>query len=710
MSEQKSDLYNFFNAMSIAVIGASNSRGKVGFDVVNNLQACHYPGVIYPVNPKSKEIQGIKAYKSLKMIKKPIGLVIIAVPSKYVLPVIDDMNDLEIKNAIIITAGFKEIGSEGAILEKELGEKLLTYGIRAIGPNCLGLLDTKLPLNASFASKMPRKGNLAFISQSGALITGILDWAENEGIGFSSFISVGNKLNVDEVDLIEELGNDSKTSAILAYLESIDHGTEFIEVCQNVVKKKPILVIKSGKSAAGARAASSHTGSMTGTNTSYDTAFAKAGVIRADTVEELFDSATAFSTQPLPKGPNLCIITNAGGPGIIATDEAEFQELRLTTLEGSTINYLREKLPPAASTHNPVDILGTGNSKEYTLTLEATLKDENVDMALIILTPQGMTEPMKTAEGIVRLHGENPTKPVAAVYMGGTDLIESTIYLKDNGIPCFEFPERGVRSLSGLWKYVKLSQSIEKKATPRFFPDINKEAVADIFESVRNKGRVTLLGSEAVAVVRAYGINAPVTYTAFSVNEAKRLATKIGYPMVVKITSPDITHKTDIGGVKVGIKNENELVAAFKEMMGSARRHYPNTKVVGVDLQQMATPGYELIVGVSKDPQFGHLAIIGAGGIYTNIMKDVSFGLIPISTEEATEMLQNTKIYQILQGARGQEGADIPMIIETLERISALVSDFPTILDMDINPFFATPDGISAVDVKITIKMQEEER
>jgi len=476
------------------------------------------------------------------------------------------------------------------------------------------------------------------------------------------------------------------------------------------VKKKPILVIKSGKSAAGARAASSHTGSMTGTNTSYDTAFAKAGVIRADTVEELFDSATAFSTQPLPKGPNLCIITNAGGPGIIATDEAEFQELRLTTLEGSTINYLREKLPPAASTHNPVDILGTGNGDDYTVTLEAVLKDENVDMVLIILTPQGMTEPMKTAEGIVRLHGDNPTKPVAAVYMGGTDLIESTIYLKDNGIPCFEFPERGVRSLSGLWKYVKLSQSIEKKTTPRIFPDINKEAVADIFESVRNKGRVTLLGSEAVAVARAYGINAPITYTAFSVNEAKRLATKIGYPMVVKITSPDITHKTDIGGVKVGIKNENELVVTFKEMMSAARKHYPNAKVVGVDLQQMATPGHELIVGVSKDPQFGHMAIIGAGGIYTNILKDVSFGLIPVSTEEATEMLQNTKIYQIIQGARGQEGADIPMIIETLERISALVSDFPTILDMDINPFFATPDGISAVDVKITIKMQEEER
>ena len=710
MSAQKSDLYNFFNAMSIAVIGASNSQGKVGFDVVNNLRACHYPGVIYPVNPKSKEIQGIKAYKSLKMIKKPIELVIIAVPSKYVLPIIDDMNDLKINNVIIITAGFKEIGPEGAILEKKLGEKLLAYGIRAIGPNCLGLLDTKLPLNASFASKMPRKGNLAFISQSGALITGILDWAENEGIGFSSFISVGNKLNVDEVDLIEELGNDPNTSAILAYLESIDHGTRFIEVCQNVVKKKPILVIKSGKSAAGARAASSHTGSMTGTNTSYDTAFAKAGVIRADTVEELFDSATAFSTQPLPKGPNLCIITNAGGPGIIATDEAEFQELRLTTLEGSTINYLREKLPPAASTHNPVDILGTGNGDDYTVTLEAVLKDENVDMVLIILTPQGMTEPMKTAEGIVRLHGDNPTKPVAAVYMGGTDLIESTIYLKDNGIPCFEFPERGVRSLSGLWKYVKLSQSIEKKTTPRIFPDINKEAVADIFESVRNKGRVTLLGSEAVAVARAYGINAPITYTAFSVNEAKRLATKIGYPMVVKITSPDITHKTDIGGVKVGIKNENELVVTFKEMMSAARKHYPNAKVVGVDLQQMATPGHELIVGVSKDPQFGHMAIIGAGGIYTNILKDVSFGLIPVSTEEATEMLQNTKIYQIIQGARGQEGADIPMIIETLERISALVSDFPTILDMDINPFFATPDGISAVDVKITIKMQEEER
>ncbi len=708
MSEDKSDLYNFFNAMSIAVIGASNTRGKVGFDVVNNLLACNYPGTIYPVNPKSKEIQGLRAYKSLPDIGKPIELVIIAVPSKYVIPVIDQMHDLGIKNVIIISAGFKEIGPEGAILERELGEKLLNYGIRAIGPNCLGLLDTNLPLNASFASKMPRKGNLAFISQSGALITGILDWAENEGIGFSSFISVGNKLNVDEVDLIEELGNDPNTKAILAYLESIDHGKKFIETCQRVVKKKPILVIKSGKSAAGARAASSHTGSMTGTNTSYDTAFKKAGVIRADTVEELFDSATAFSSQPLPKGPNLCIITNAGGPGIIATDEAEFQDLRLTTLDGVTINYLRERLPPAASTHNPVDILGTGNGDEYILTLEAVLKDENVDMVLVILTPQGMTEPMKTAKGIVKLHADYPTKPVAAVYMGGTDLLESTIYLKDNGIPCFEFPERGVRSLSGLWKYVKSSREISDKVAPRVFDDIDREAVEGIFESVRNKGRVTLLGSEAVSVARAYGINAPKTLTAFSVNEAKSLAQEIGYPLVMKITSPEITHKTDIGGVRVGIKDSEELVSAFKEMMTSARRHYPKAKVIGVDLQEMATPGYELIVGVSKDPQFGHMAIIGAGGIYTNIMKDVSFGLIPISEEEAKDMLSKTKIYQILQGARGQEAADISQIIETLERISSLVSDFPSILDLDINPFFATADGISAVDVKITIAMQEE--
>jgi acetate---CoA ligase (ADP-forming) len=706
--EEKSDLFYFFNAMSIAIIGASNNPGKVGYDVVKNLKLANYPGKIYPVNPKESSVQGYKSYKSLLDINKQIELVIISVPSNHVLNIIDQMHESKIKSVIIITAGFKEIGPEGAKLENELSKKLKKYNIRAIGPNCLGLLSTGLPLNASFASRMPRKGNLGFISQSGALITGILDWAEEEELGFSTFISVGNKTNVDEVDLIEELGRDDNTKAILAYLESIDHGSDFIRVCREVAKTKPILVLKSGRSLAGARAASSHTGSMAGTDESYVSAFKKAGVIRAKTVEELFDTATAFSSMPLPNNNRLCIITNAGGPGIIATDDSEFAGLELSILEPDTINYLHDILPAAASTHNPVDILGTANGNDYYLTLEAVLKDNNVDMVLVILTPQGMTEPMKTAVSIVELHGKYKNKAISAIYMGGADLIESVKYLKSKGIPTFEFPERGVRALAGLWQYVNIKSTIFENYQVKKFDDVDRDFVEGLFESVRNKGRVALLGSEAISVARAYGINAPLTKTAFSINEAKYIAKEIGYPIVMKITSPDIVHKTDIGGVKIGIKSEDELAIFFKEMMQSAREHYPEAKVVGIDIQKLATTGHELIIGASKDPQFGHMAIIGAGGIYTNIYKDVSFGLIPISQREAMNMLENTKIYQILKGARGLRSVDTDKIIETLLRLSQLIEEFPQILDLDVNPFFVNEDGICAVDVKITIQSSKE--
>jgi acetyltransferase len=557
---------------------------------------------------------------------------------------------------------------------------------------------------------MPLKGNLGFISQSGALITGILDWSLNEGLGFSKFVSVGNKLDVDEVDLIKEMGRDKNTDVILAYLEMISKGDEFIKVCKEVAKRKPIIVIKSGTSSAGARAASSHTGSMAGANTAYDAAFEKAGVIRAESVEELFDTATAFSSQPLPKSPNLCIITNAGGPGIIATDHAEKVGLNLPTLSGNTINYLRENLPPAAAFTNPVDVLGTGAENDYRIAMEAVLKDELVDMVLIILTPQGMTEPEKTAEMVIELHKKFPMKPVAVAYMGGFELIDGTKIFKDNDVPCFPFPERAANALAGLWKYTQIKQRLKEKSYYTEFDGVDKEIVEEIFESVANKGRVQLLGSEAIAVARAYGIAAPLTKTAFTVGEAARYGEDIDFPVVMKITSPDIVHKTDIGGVYIGVESANEVRYRFKQMMRSARKHFPETKVIGVDIQKMEKTGYELIIGVSMDPQWGHLCIIGGGGIYTNIYQDVSFSLVPVSNKEASNMLKATKIYQILQGARGLERADIPAIIETLERISALLTDFPEILDLDINPLFAFKDGVSAVDVKIKISHERIER
>lgn len=707
-----SDLSTFFNPKTVAVVGASNKIGKVGYDVVHNLSQFGFPGKIIPINIKSDEIQGFKAYKKLSEYTEKIDLVFIAVPARFVISVIEEMGQLGIKYVVIITAGFKEIGTEGARLEQELGQMIKKYGIRAIGPNVVGILDSHTPLNGSFASRMPMKGNLGFISQSGALITGILDWSLNEEMGFSKFISVGNKLDIDEVELINYLGKDPQTHAILAYLEAINKGPQFIEVCKKVSQKKPIIVLKSGSSKAGARAASSHTGSMAGTNTAYNAAFEKSGVIRANSVEELFDTAIAFSSQPLPNGNNLCIITNAGGPGIIATDAAEFAGLNLASLSKETIELLGKSLPPAAALYNPVDILGTGAMKEYDAAMKAVLQDPNVDMVLIIMTPQGMTEPVKTAKSIIENHKLFPNKPISAAYMGGLDLAAGTQILKENGIPCFSFPERGITSLVGLFKYSLIRKMhLDEEKLPIF--EVDKEAVSEIIESVINKGRITMLGAEAIAVAKAYGINAPQTKTSFTVNEAIKAANEIGYPVVMKITSPDIIHKTDIKGVVINVKTDEEVKIEFTRMMNAGRKFYPDTRVIGVDVQAMSKPGREIILGTSQDPQFGHLIMIGSGGIYANYVKDIQFGLAPLSEREAKTMFEKTRIHKILEGVRGEKPSDIKYTIDTLLRISQLVTDFPEILELDINPLFVFDEGegISAVDVKITLdidKIQEE--
>ncbi|MCY3410258.1 MAG: acetate--CoA ligase family protein [Candidatus Heimdallarchaeota archaeon] len=698
------DLSTFFTAKTIGVVGASNQFGKVGYDVVNNLKQFGYPGTIIPINPKSDEIQGLKAYKRLSDYPEPIELVFIAVPTKYVNSVIDEMGELGIKYVVIITAGYKEIGAEGAKLEKELNSKLKEHGIRCIGPNVVGILDAHTPLNGSFASRMPLKGNLGFISQSGALITGILDWSMAENMGFSKFISVGNKIDIDETDLIEYLGEDKQTHAIMAYLESINKGPQFIEACRKVSQIKPIIVIKSGSSSAGARAASSHTGSMAGTNTAYDAAFEKAGVIRADSIQELFDSATAFSTQPLPASNRVCIITNAGGPGIIATDASEFAGLELANLSTSSMDELRKVLPPAASVYNPIDVLGTGMAKEYDESMKIAMADDNVDMILIIMTPQGMTEPVKTAQAIISNHKKYPTKPIAAAYMGGVDLEQGTKLLKENGIPCFTFPERGIHSLMGLYKYSQIRKMKLQEDIPLEL-EVDRETVNEIIESVINKGRINMLGSEAIAVAKAYGINTPQTKTCFTVNEAIKAATDIGFPIVMKITSPDIIHKTDIKGVVIGVKDADEVKFEFTRMMNAARQYYPDSRVIGVDIQEMSKVGREIILGTSQDPQFGHLIMIGSGGVYANYVKDIQFGLAPLSVREAKTMFSKTKIHKILEGVRGENPSDISATIDTLLRISQLVTDFPEILELDINPLFVFDkgEGVSAVDVKITL-------
>ncbi|MHA1222832.1 MAG: acetate--CoA ligase alpha subunit [Candidatus Heimdallarchaeaceae archaeon] len=697
---------------SVAIIGASPDKKKVGYAVLKNMVLCGFKGKLFAINPKAEqygEIEGVKVYSNIKEINDHIDLAVVCIPARFIPSLMEDLGEKGVSYVAIITAGFKEVGPEGADLERKVVEIAKKYNIRIVGPNILGIVDTSAPINASFAERSPIKGEVAFLSQSGALLTGILDWSCAEGIGYSSFVSLGNKADLDETDFIEALADDDNTLAILAYLESINRGREFIDVCKEVTRKKPVIVIKSGRSEAGSKAASSHTGSMTGADTTYDVAFEKCGVIRADDSQELFDMAFAFSFMPIPKGNRIVIITNAGGPGILATDAAEKYGLELATISPEFKAKLHEFLPPAANFNNPIDALGTALAEDYGKILELALKDKAVDGVVVILTPQAMTEGKATAEKIIEIRDKYPEKPIISVFIGG-ELLGPVIYLlKKNKIPCFPLPERGIQAMAALVKYSKI-----KNRPFESIPDleVNKQRVAEIFSKVESENRVTLLGSEAIEVAKAYGIYTPPTKLAFTVDEALSHAEEIGFPIVMKVTSPDIIHKTDIGGVKLNIKNKEEVKQAFTEILSSAKIHHPEANLIAVDIQKMEKVGKELIVGSSKDPQFGSLVMVGLGGVYTNFLKDVAFGLAPLTIEEAGEMLKRTKVYTLLKGVRGEKPADVDAVIDTLLRIARLVIDFPEIKELDINPFFVYEkgQGVSALDVKITLEENKKQK
>lgn len=695
---------------SVAIIGASPDKKKVGYAALRNMVYSGFKGRLYAINPKAAqygEIEGVKVYPNISEIPDTIDLAVICIPARFIPSLMEELGKKDVKYAAIITAGFKETGTEGAKLEQQIVDIAKKYGTRIVGPNILGVIDTSAPMNASFAERSPIKGEVAFLSQSGALLTGILDWSRAEGIGYSSFVSLGNKADLDETDFIEALADDEQTLAILAYLESISRGKEFIEVCKEVTKRKPVIVIKSGRSEAGSKAASSHTGSMTGADTTYDVAFEKCGVIRADNSQELFDMAFAFSYMPTPKGNRIAIITNAGGPGILATDEAERNGLELATLSPEFKEQLKEFLPPAANFNNPIDALGTAQAEDYGRVIELALKEEGVDGVIVILTPQAMTEGQETADKIVEMRKKYPDKPVISIFIGGEILGPSIYYLKKNRIPCYPHPERGVKAMAALAEYARKRERPLDDEVPNLVRD--KEKVRKIFNKVKSEKRFNLLGTEAIEVAAAYGIRTPPTKLAKSKEEAGVFAEEIGFPVVMKITSPDIVHKTDIGGVKLGIQSKEEAINTYVEIVESAKKHHPNAQILAVDIQKMESVGRELIVGSKKDPQFGSLVMVGMGGVYTNFFKDVAFGLAPLTKLEAKKMLEQTKVYTLLKGVRGEKPSDIESVIDTLLRIALLVHDFNEIKELDINPFFVyeANQGVSALDVKITLNKED---
>lgn len=696
-------LRELFRPGSVAVIGASRSPGKIGYVLLKNLIESSYRGSIYPINPNAEEVLGLRCFPSVLDVDDEVELAVVAIPAELVPPVAEQCGRKGVKAMIVISAGFRESGREGHALERRLTEIASAYGMRILGPNCLGLIDTWTPINVTFASGMPKRGEIGFISQSGALGTAILDWMIKRGIGFSKFISLGNKADLDEVDFIEAMGEEESVKAILLYVESIERGERFIEVSRKVSKAKPIVALKGGTSTAGARAAGSHTGALVGNFTSYRVAFRKAGVIHSESLEDLFNYAISFTWQPIPRGEKVAIVTNAGGPGIIATDLCERLGVELAELHPETRSSLAKGLPPAASTVNPIDILGDARADRYRLAIERSLEDPNVDALLVILSPQAMTEVRATAEAIVEAHRRRGDKPILAVFMGGGLVEEASNYLKENRIPCFEFPEEGVRALSALLEYSRFLRRAEGPIVR--LEDVDPATVRETLKAVRSEGRVNLLPLEAFRILEAYGVRTPKSEVASTADEAIEYAERLGYPVALKIVSPDILHKTDIGGVALNLRSEEEVRYAFDDILVKVSKLMPQARLTGIMVQSMVPKGKEMIIGMTRDRQFGPLMMFGLGGIYVNFLRDVSFGLAPLSLEETSQMIEETKASILLKGIRGEPPSDIEALKDVIIRVSQLAIDFPIILEMDINPIIVYEQGKGCIslDVKMTL-------
>ncbi len=694
------DLAPLFYPRSIAVVGAARERGKVGRIIFDNLIKT-FPGEVFPVNPKANEVDGRKCYSSIADLKRPIDLAIIAVPARFVISMIDEAGPAGLKAVIVISAGFKETGVEGAKLETELVRVARERGIRILGPNCLGLINTSNHLNASFAGALPRTGKIAFMSQSGALCTAILDWAKGSEVGFSKFISLGNKADIDEIDILPVLADDPSTNVITTYLEGISNGRAFVDAASRAGLKKPVVALKSGTTNAGARAASSHTGTLAGSENVYSAAFKQSGIVRAGNVEDLFDLALGFSEQPLPKGRRLAIVTNAGGPGIMAADSVERQGLTLANFNPETIKELSEALPGEANIYNPVDVLGDALADRYGIALGSVLGDPNVDAAIVLLTPQAMTEIVETSRELIERSSKHKTKPILSCFMG-KDIVGPGIHeLQESGVPNFSFPERAVSVMGSLIRYAE-ERSRTHSAIPRFPVDDGR--VEALIRDENNRGQ--LVGAQALQVVEAYGIRVSKTKLANTLPDALKAAEDLRYPVVLKAASPDVLHKSDIGVLKVGIENDFELRVAYREILSNIDRYLPEAELWGVSVQEMITGGREVILGSNDDPQFGPVLMFGLGGVYVEVLKDVSFRLAPLTKEDAKQMVLETRSYPLLQGVRGDPRADVEAVVDALLRLSQLVTDWPQIKELDINPLMVleADRGAVAVDVRILLE------
>ncbi|MFO7965080.1 MAG: acetate--CoA ligase family protein [Desulfobacterales bacterium] len=717
------DLNAIFLPKAMAVVGASKTPGKVGHDIFENILRGGFTGTLYPVNPSARSVLSVKAYPSILDIPDELDLSMLILPPQYALKAVEESAEKGVKGIVIVSAGFREVGPEGQDIENRIVAICKEAGIRLVGPNCLGVINPlpEVRLNASFSTRMPKAGNISFISQSGALCTAVLDFAADRDFGFSKFISIGNKADVDELDLLNYLHRDMDTEVIMIYLEELRRkAAEFIDQVKDITsgdRPTPILAIKSGRTTAGARAAASHTGSLAGSEGVYDAIFQQAGIIRINTINELFDYAGVFAyknesalgkyRRKVPDGNRVAIVTNAGGPGIVATDMTVTSGLRLSEFRPDTVEALASHLPRTANLTNPVDIIGDAAPERYENALWAVIRDEGVDGALVILTPQSMTNALETAKAIARI-ARRSHKPILCSFMGIVDVSAGVKYLQEQGIPVFRFPEEAAKAFGVLYKYANW---LNRQHLAHFSFTHDTRRAADIIKGCLDRNKLRLGEVEGTQILECYGFTVLPTRLAADEDEACRLAEEIGFPVAMKISSEQIIHKSDAGGVKLNVTSNEGVKAVFGEIIDAAKAYHAEAVIDGVIVQKMAPSGDEIIVGINDYPVFGSLLMFGLGGIFVEVLQDVTFRFAPIQRNEARRMIRSIRSIKLLEGFRNKPRADMEELVRTMVRLSDLAENHPEIKEMDVNPLLVHSEGSGATvaDCRIILASGEEE-
>ena len=697
---QEGNVHTMLNPESVAVIGASQTKGSIGFTLFENLINSEYKGQVYAINPKYDSVQGYSCYQSVSEIGPDVDLAVIATPASTIPQILKECGSKGIKSVMILSAGFKEAGQKGVKLYEEIQAICKLNEIRVIGPNCIGIINPWQNLNLGFYSRQALPGNLAFISQSGAISASILDWAVDQSVGFSGFVSIGSMMDVDFSDLIEYFEKDDKTDCILLYIENLDEGKRFLEVASRVSRKKPIIAVKAGRSIQGAKVAESHTGALAANDMVYDAAFEKAGVLRVDTISELFHVAQGFSSQPFPKGPNLAIVTNAGGPAVMATDMLIAKGGSLAQLSDKTFDYLDKKLPAYASKKNPIDVLGDASDKTFSRAVKVCSADENVDGIIAIFTTQGVSDPTEAARTLVKRYIQKD-KPIIACWMGEADVKEARDILEEAGIPNYRYPESAVNVFLKMVEYKAIQN--EENSAPVNGKGYDREMAKSIIQYAGVQDREQLTEIESKRILNCYNISTPKSYIATSVEEAEYYAVQTGFPVVMKIISPDIGHKIDVGGVILNINDYKEAECAYGDVISRVKDNVPDAQIMGVLVEKMISKKYELLIGGVRDSVFGPAIMFGMGGSLVELWNDAHMALAPMTREDALMLIKRTKAHTLISGFRGMPPIDKEHLVDVIVNFSYLISDLENITEVDINPFAIDEKGGVALDAHMVI-------